>query len=115
MRRYQNYQSMQRGSGLGSILGKMFRFARPLLSAGFKAIKPQLMQSGKETVGALLSGQPVKKTLIKQGKKVGKNILKEQLGIQFRKPPAKRKTVHMKNRGKKTAKRAKTEEFDPFN
>lgn len=115
MRRYRNYQAMQRGGGLGSILGKMFRFARPLLTSGLRAAKPHLIEGGKSTAKALLEGKPLKQTLVEQGKKFGLGMLEDQLSGGSRNAPrrtgrkrAKRKVhIQAKRRKKSTA-------YNPF-
>lgn len=118
MRIYRNYQSIQKGAGLGSIIGKMFRFARPLLSSGLRAAKPHLIRGGKETAKALLQGKPLKQTIIDQSKRMGRDIIRDQLDFgssdgKFtqRKKPRKRKgrRVHIEKK-----RRRKTTGFDPF-
>ena len=114
MRRYQNYQAIQRGAGLGSILGKMFRFARPLLTSGLRAAKPHLIKGGKATARSLLEGKPLKQTLIEQGKKFGQGIIEDQLSGGSRKPRRRgrkraQRKVHMQSKRRK-----KSTAYDPF-
>ena len=40
----------QHGDGLGSFFGKLFRFARPLVSSAIKGIKPELLSIGQKAI-----------------------------------------------------------------
>ena len=52
--------AMQRGYGLGGILGGLFRAATPLLKQGAKVIGKRMLRTGLDIAGDALSGRNVK-------------------------------------------------------
>lgn len=117
---------MQRGDGIGSILGKLFRFAIPLIKHGARVAKPHLIRAGKRAVKDVIAGKPLKQVMAKQAKRAATDTLASVVAP----PTAKRakksqkrtqvgsgrrrglQNVHMKP--KRCTKRKSHTSFDPF-
>ena len=110
------HSARQRGHGIGSLLGKMFRFAVPLLKSGLRVAKPHLMKAGKNVVSDVIRGKNLKRTLIEQGKTAAKStlgdILSNPLAVPSA-PPAKRnkpkQNFHINKRRRRRAQAKKSQ------
>lgn len=56
----------QRGHGLGSVLGRVFRFALPMLKKGLAYVGKHVARTGQEIAEDVLSGQNVKESFKKR-------------------------------------------------
>ena len=64
----------QRGSGLGSVLGGLFRMAVPLLKRGGKALLKQGAKTGLQIAQDVMSGQTLKAAAQQRAKETGKQM-----------------------------------------
>lgn len=64
----------QSGRGIGNILGKLARFAMPLLKAGTKYLGKKVLEAGTDVMGDVVKGVPVKQALKRQAVSTGINI-----------------------------------------
>lgn len=64
-----------RGSGLGSVLGGLFRAAMPVLKRGGKALLKEGARAGLEMAGDVLSGASLKTAAKNRSKQVGERLL----------------------------------------
>ena len=71
---YQGTQ-FQRGNGLGSFFGRLFRAILPVAKTVGKSALKQAVNFGSNVVGDLVEGQPVKQSLKKRGLQATQNLL----------------------------------------
>ena len=94
----------QRGHGLGSILGGLFRGALPLLKNIGKTVGKQLLKSGLEVASDVVSGQKFKTSMKRRAREGASTLLGVQSGsgVQRKRSPLKsassRKGVGRKRR-----------------
>lgn len=55
--------SHQKGHGIGSLLGSLWRWATPLLTRGAKAVGKQALKAGGNIIADVSAGAPIKQTL----------------------------------------------------
>lgn len=94
----------QRGHGLGSIIGSLFKSAVPMLKRGAKALGKEALKTGLGIASDALEGQNVKQAAQTRAKRAGRNLL--QQSVQQLSPPGER-TIKRAPRKKKT-RRSKT-------
>lgn len=83
----------QRGHGLGSILGGLFKAAAPLLKKGATFLGKEALKTGLNVASDALQGENVGQAIQKRAKQSGREILSRAMG-----PPGERP---IKGRGRK--------------
>jgi hypothetical protein len=87
----------QRGHGLGSIFGGLFKAAIPLLKKGAKTLGREALKTGLNIAGDVVQGRNIKQAAQSRLKSTGQNLLQKAMdtvgppGQQAIKGPAKRK------------------------
>ena len=98
---YRGSTGLQRGYGLGGLLGGLFRSAMPLLKKGAVAVGKEALQTGIDIAQDVISGQNVKTATKRRLKNAGRNMgTKVMKKIQKGKGCVKRQARPQK-RGKK--------------
>ena len=100
---------IQRGHGLGSILGGLLRSAAPLMKSAAKTIGREALNFGVGLAKDALSGEDVKTSAEKRGRLLGTNLLDSVVQPQQR--SKKRKTVGNKRRQPKPNKKRRQEDI----
>jgi len=99
----------QRGHGVGGFLSSLLRGATPV----FKSLGKSLLNAGLNVAGDVLSGEGLKRSLKKQGKTVGRTMLRK--GVKAIKgtfePPKKKIRRTVTKIPKKKKKRTKKDLF----
>lgn len=75
----------QRGHGLGSILGGLFKSAAPLLKKGAKFLGKEALKTGLNVASDALQGENVGQAIKKRAKETGQDIVTRAMG-----PPGER-------------------------
>ena len=103
---YQGSPGLQRGYGLGGLLGGLFRSAIPLLKKGAATVGKQALQTGMEIAEDVISGQNIKSATKRRVKQAGKQLgakVKRRVqtgkGKRGRKPKPKTRGIKRKNQG----------------
>jgi hypothetical protein len=87
----------QRGHGLGSIFGGLFKAAMPLLKRGTKTLEREALKTGLNIAGDAVQGINIKQAAKSRLKSTGENLLQKAMdtvelpGQRVLKGPAKRK------------------------
>jgi hypothetical protein len=87
----------QRGHGLGSIFGGLFKAAMPLLIKGTKTLEREALKTGLNIAGDVVQGRNIKQTVKSRLKSTGESLLQKAMdtvgppGQRVIKEPAKRK------------------------
>jgi hypothetical protein len=87
----------QRGHGLGSIFGGLFKAAMPLLKKGAKTLGRGALKTGLNIVGDVVQGRNIKQAAESQLKSIGQNLFQKAVdtvgppGQRAIKGPARRK------------------------
>ena len=68
---------MQRGHGIGSVLGGLFRSAVPLIKKGVSTLGKQALRSGLEFAGDLLQGKSAKEAAVERSREAAGNLLEK--------------------------------------
>lgn len=104
---------MQRGHGIGSVLGGLFRSAMPLIKKGVSTLGKQALRTGLEFAGDLLQGKTAKEAAVDRSKMAAANLLNKATSYVSRPPPPgtsqrgiKRRTKARSGTSKKTKRRA---------
>ena len=71
---YRGSTSLQRGYGLGGLLGGLFRSALPLLKKGASAVGKEALKTGVGIAQDVLSGQNIKTAAKRRVKTAGRNM-----------------------------------------
>lgn len=66
----------QKGHGIGSFLGGLFRCVFPLLKSGSSALGNELLKSGANIISDISRNEPVEMTIKKRGKETINNLSK---------------------------------------
>lgn len=66
----------QKGHGIGSFLGGLFRCVFPLLKSGSSAVGSELLKSGVNIISDISRNEPVEATIKKRGKESINNLSK---------------------------------------
>lgn len=66
----------QKGHGIGSFLGGLFRCVLPLLKSGSSALGTELLKSGANIISDIGRNEPVEATIKKRGKETISNLSK---------------------------------------
>lgn len=85
---------MQRGHGIGSVLGGLFRSALPLIKRGAAAVGKQALRSGMEFAGDLLQGRDAKEAAAGRAKEAAGTLLNQ--ASSFVVPPPGRRAIKRK-------------------
>jgi hypothetical protein len=67
----------QRGHGLGSIIGSLFKSAVPLLKRGAKTLGREALKTGLNLASDVMEGQNVKQAAKSRLKSTGQNLLQK--------------------------------------
>lgn len=94
---YSGSTGLQRGHGLGGLIGSLFRTAMPLLKKGAAAVGRQALQTGVEIAEDVMGGKNVKSSARNRVRQAGR-----QLGSRAA------KKIQTGRGGKKTKKKKKT-------
>jgi len=86
----------QRGGGLGSVLGGLFRSAVPLLKSGGKQLLKHGAKAGLKVLDDVMSGQSIASSAKKRAKESGLNLLKQVVGSGGRQSKIKRRSPKTK-------------------
>ena len=100
----------QRGHGLGSIFGSLFKSAVPLLKRGAKTLGREALKTGLNLASDVMEGQNVTQAAKSRLKSTGQNLLQKAMdtvgppGQRAIKEPAKReKTRRRQTKQRKTS------------
>lgn len=102
----------QKGHGIGSFLGGLFRCVFPLLKSGSSALGSELLKSGANIISDISKNEDVESTIKKRGKETINNLSKlmgdKMFGSGY-KPGATRKRSHsvVSSTRESTSKKAK--------
>lgn len=66
----------QKGHGIGSFLGGLFRCVMPLLKSGTSTLGTELLKTGANIISDISKNEPVEKTIKKRGKETINNLSK---------------------------------------
>ena len=69
----------QRGHGLGSILGGLFKAAMPLLKKGAKTLEREALKTGLNIAGDVVQGRNIKQAAKSRLKSTGENLLQKAI------------------------------------
>ena len=100
---YRGSPRIQRGYGLGGLLGGLFRSAIPFLKKGAAAIGKQALQTGMEIADDVMGGQNVKTAAKRRMKQAGRQLV-TKAGRKIQKGGGKGRG----NRRKKTNRKSNT-------
>ena len=76
---------VQRGHGLGNMLGSLMRTAMPLIKKGSKALGKQVLSTGINIANDLLQGENVKQSLKTRFREAGQNMMSQ--AADYVRPP----------------------------
>lgn len=104
----------QRGHGLGSVFGGLFKAAMPLLKKGAKTLGQQALKTGLEMVGDVVEGKNLKQAAKSRLTTAGRNIVNRAIG--YAGPPGERaiKTPVKRKRGSRRQTRQQNTSKDIF-
>lgn len=88
----------QRGHGLGSIIGSLFRGAMPILKTVGKKVGQQILKKGLDVAGDVVSGSNVKESLKRRAKE-GTLSLLQSGGVNKRRRTSRPSTTSRKTFG----------------
>jgi hypothetical protein len=69
----------QRGHGLGSIFGELFKAAMPLLKKGAKTLEREALKTGLNIAGDVVQGRNSKQAAKSRLKSTGENLLQKAM------------------------------------
>ena len=69
----------QRGHGLGSIFGGLFKAAMPLLKKGAKTLEREALKTGLNIAGDVVQGRNIKQAAKSRLKSTGQNLLQKAM------------------------------------
>lgn len=103
----------QKGHGIGSFLGGLFRCVFPLLKSGSSALGSELLKSGANIISDISRNEPMENVIKKRGKETINNLSKlvgdKMFGSGYKSSTAvKRSHSVASSRSVKTAKKSKT-------
>ena len=81
-------QRFQRGHGLGSIFGGLFKAAMPLLKKGAKTLGKEALKTGLNIAGDMVEGKNFKQATKSRVKQTGTTLLDK--AIKYAGPPGER-------------------------
>ncbi|KAG8235182.1 hypothetical protein J437_LFUL015488 [Ladona fulva] len=64
----------QRGHGIGSFLGGIFRSALPILSRGAKAVGKEILRTGVHLLGDVAQNKPIRESVLRRVDEAGDNL-----------------------------------------
>lgn len=104
----------QKGHGIGSFLGGLFRCVFPLLKKGSSTLGTELLKSGANIISDISRNEPVKMTIKKRGKEtinnLGNLLGDKMFGSGYKTSTAVKRAHSVgSSRKVKTAKKTKTE------
>lgn len=65
----------QKGYGIGSFLGGLFRTAFPFLKRGAQYLSKEALRAGSHVLADVAAGEPVKRSLKRHAGQAGRNIM----------------------------------------
>lgn len=77
---------VQRGHGIGSVIGRLAKSVMPLIKSGAKAVGKQALTSGMQLAGDMFSGKNLKQAAKTRAKQAGVRLLK-RAAAEFTFPP----------------------------
>ena len=98
---YRGSTGLQRGYGLGGLLGGLFRSAIPILKKGVMAVGREALQSGIDIAQDVMSGQNVKTATKRRMKTAGRNMGRKALNKLQKGKGRGKQTLKPQTRGKK--------------
>ena len=101
--------AIQRGYGLGGILGGLFRAATPLLKQGAKVVGRRVLRTGLDIAGDALSGRNIKHSAKRRLTQAGKELISGRAGRK----PASRTIKRKADRRRVISARAKRQRRSP--
>ena len=90
---------VQRGHGLGNLLGSLLRSAMPLIKRGALALGKRALTTGMRVAGDVATGQNVKQAVTRRAKEAGGELLDGLLKSKPP-PPGRRRVGAIKRSGK---------------
>jgi hypothetical protein len=69
----------QRGHGLGSIFGGLFKAAMPLLKKGAKTLGREVLKTGLDIAGDVVQGRNIKQAAQSRLKSTGQNLFQKAM------------------------------------
>ncbi|KAG8234980.1 hypothetical protein J437_LFUL013860 [Ladona fulva] len=115
--------NFQKGSGIGSFLGGLFRSVLPLFKSGARVIGKEALMMGSNVLGDIVSGkEPVKTILRRRAQEAGENLKTRAVnkinqlsgdGYILKKTPRKRQSAIRKRDGKTRVNPAKRRKLSP--
>ena len=103
---YRGSTGLQRGYGLGGLLGGLFRSAMPLLKKGAMAVGREALQSGMDIAQDVMNGQSVKTATKKRMKTAGRNMGLKALNKLQKGRGAKKQLPKAQKKGKKRGRKS---------
>lgn len=103
---YRGSSGLQRGHGLGGLLGGLFRSAIPLLKKGAMTVGREALQSGIDIAHDVMNGQNVKTATKRRVKTAGRNIGRKAITKLQKGKGRKKQTTKSKKRGKKRGRKS---------
>lgn len=102
---YYQGSNLQRGYGIGSIFGSLFRSAIPLFKSGARALGKQVLRSGVDFANDLVQGRDARMAATERAKEAGRMLtdkasgkLKKMLGGHKRKRKVKNRVIRKRVR-----------------
>ena len=102
--------SVQRGHGLGSILGGLFRGALPILKGVGKAVGKQLIKSGLNVANDVVAGRNLKNSLKRRAREGASSLLANQSGSGLKR---RRRNAKIATSQKATTRKRRKREISP--
>ena len=103
---YRGSTGLQRGYGLGGLLGGLFRSAMPLLKKGAMAVGREALQSGMDIAQDVMNGQNVKTATKRRMKTAGRNMGRKALNKLQKGRGAKKWSPKVQKKGKKRGRKS---------
>lgn len=94
-----------RGSGLGSVLGGLFRAAMPLLKQGGKALLREGARTGLDMAADVLSGQSLKSAAKRRAKQAGERLVTQAVNRVSNNTPRTAKRIKSRTHSQRGQKR----------
>ena len=105
---YRGSTGLQRGYGLGGLLGGLFRSAMPILKKGAMAVGREALQSGMDIAQDVMKGENVKTAAKRRMKTAGRNMGRKALNKLQRGRGAKKQLPKAQKRGKKRGRKSQS-------
>ena len=103
---YRGSTGLQRGYGLGGLLGGLFRTALPILKKGAMAVGREALQSGMDIAQDVMNGQNIKTATKRRVKAAGRNMGRKALNKLQKGRGTKKQHPKAQKRGKKRGRKS---------